>query len=133
MKSLLPEGKHKFSGIEPYTRPGDYWDKREGYYIVIDDTVYAFEIDPDDGYRSYGDLYIPEHISANNIKNRFPEQDVIIALYNREDTDGGKQFYSILNAETGKTILEIGTDYTDSFYPMAICHYHPENMSINQK
>ena len=35
--------------------------------------------------------------------------------------------------ETGKTILEIGTDYTDSYYPMAICHYYPENMAINQQ
>ena len=131
MTTLLPEGKHKFSGIESYTRPGDYWGECIGYYIIIDDTVYAFEHDPDDGYRSYGNLYIPD-ISANDIKNRFPAQDIIIIQHHREHTDGYKHFYSILNAETGKAILEIGTDYTDSYYPIAICHYYPENMAINQ-
>ena len=29
--------------------------------------------------------------------------------------------------------MEIGTDYTDDFYPMVICHYYPENMAINQR
>ena len=132
MLALLPEGKHKFSGIDPYMRPGDYGDY-EGYYIIIDDTVYAFERDPDDGYRSYGNLYIPENISVNNIKNRFPSQDVIITRHNREDKDGYKYFHSITDAETGKTILKIGTDYTVDYYPMAICHYYPENMTINQQ
>lgn len=132
MLTLLPEGKHKFSGIDPYIHLGDYGDY-EGYYIVIDDTVYAFERDPDDGYRSYGNLYIPENISVNDIKNRFPAQYIIITQRHLEDIDVDKQFYTIVNAETGKTILEIGTDYTDSYYPMAICHYYPENMAINQQ
>lgn len=134
MKTLLPEGKHKFNGIDPYTRPDDYWGECiGGYYIIIDDIVYAFECDPDDGYRSYGNLYIPENISVNDIKNKFPEQDVIITQHHREHTDGNKHFYSITDIITGKTILEIGTDYTESFYPVAICHYYPENMAINQQ
>ncbi len=132
MTTLLPEGKHEFSGIDSYKRPGDYWGDPEGYYIVIDGAVYAFERDPDDGYRSYGNLYIPENISVNDIKNRFLAQDVIIIHHHREHTDGNKHFYSITDAITGKTILEIGTDYTDDFYPVAICHYYPENMAINQ-
>ena len=130
---LLPEGKHKFSGIELFNYQNRYDSERDGYYIIIDNVVYAFEIDPDDGWRSYGYLYIPENISVNDIKNRFPAQDVIITQHHREHTDGNKHFYSIINAETGKTILEIGTDYTDSYYPMAICHYYPENMAINQQ
>lgn len=132
MTAVLPEGKHKFSGIDPYTRSSDYWNNREGYYIVIDNIVYAFECDPDDGYRSYGNIYIPENISVYDIKNRFLAQDVIITQHHREHTDENKHFYSITDAETGKTILEIGTDYTDDYYPMAICHYYPENMAINQ-
>lgn len=133
MTTILPEGKHKFSGIDQYMRPGDYSYDYEGYYIVIDDTVYAFECDPDDGYRSYGNLYIPKNISINDIKNRFPSQDVIITWHSRENKDGHKHFYSIVDAETRKTILEIGTDYTDDYYPIAICHYYPENMVIKQQ
>jgi len=132
MTTLLPEGKHKFSGIEPYMHPSD-WGECDGYYIVIDDNVYAFECDPDDGWCSYGNLYIPKNIYVSDIKNRFPAQDVIITLRHREHTDGGKEFYTITDAITGKIILEIGTDYTDSFYPVAICHYYPENMAINQQ
>lgn len=129
--TLLPEGKHKFSGIEPYSRSSDYGDGYEGYYIIIDNTIYAFEIDPDDGWRSYGNLYIPENVLVNDIKNRFPAQEVVITQHHREHTDGNKQFYTITDVKTGKVILEIGNDYTDSYYPTAICHYYPENMAIN--
>jgi len=129
--TLLPEGKHEFSGIEPFQYQDKYGNTRDGYYVIIDNVVYAFEIDHDDGWRSYGNIYIPEKISVYSIKNRFLAQSVIIMQYHREHTDGNKHFYTITDAETGKTILEIGTDYTESFYPMAICHYYPENMAIN--
>lgn len=133
MTTILPEGKHKFSGIDSFQYEDKYGTTHEGYYIIIDNVVYTFEIDRDDGYRSYGYIYIPEKISVHDIKNRFLAQDVVITPHNIEHTDENKQFYSISNAETGKTILEIGTEYTDSWYPMAICHYYPENMSINQQ
>lgn len=128
MITLLPEGTHKFSGIEPYK-------DSEGYFIIIDNVLYAFECDPDDGFRSYGNLYIPRNISVNDIKNRFPAQDVIITLHDNKRCDDSykKQFYTIINAKTGKLILKIGTDYTDDYYPVAICHYYPENMTINQQ
>ena len=132
MTTILPEGKHEFSGIEPFQYE-DKYGTHDGYYIIIDNVVYAFEIDHDDGYRSYGDIYIPEKISVHDIKNRFLAQDVVITQHNREHTDENKLFYSIINIVNGKTILEIGTDYTDDYYPMAICHYYPENMAINQQ
>lgn len=131
METRLPEGKHKFSGIEPFQYE-DKYSSHDGYYIIIDNVVYAFEIDHDDGYRSYGDIYIPEKISVYDIKNRFFAQDVVIMQHRIEHTDGNKHFYRIINIVNGKTILEIGTDYTDYYYPMAICHYYPENMTINQ-
>ena len=132
MTSRLPEGKHKFSGIEPFQYE-DKYGSHDGYYIIIDNVVYAFEIDHDDGYRSYGDIYIPEKISVYDIKNKFLAQDVVITQHRIEHTDGNKHFYSIIDIVNGKTILEIGTDYTDYYYPMAICHYYPENMSVNQQ
>ena len=131
MTSRLPEGKHKFSGIEPFQYE-DKYGSHDGYYIIIDNVVYAFEIDHDDGYRSYGDIYIPEKISVYDIKNRFFAQDVVITQHRIEHADGNKHFYSIIDIVNGKTILEIGTDYTD-YYPMVICHYYPENMSVNQQ
>ena len=129
--TLLPEGKHEFSGIESFQYQDKYDNTHDGYYIIIDNNVYVFEIDHDDGWRSYGNLYIPENVSVNNIKNRFLAQEVIITQHHREHTDSNKEFYTITDVETGKVILEIGTDYTDSYYPMAICHYYPENMAIN--
>ena len=132
MAARLPEGKHKFSGIEPFQYE-DKYGSHDGYYIIIDNVVYAFEIDHDDGYRSYGDIYIPEKISVYDIKNKFLAQDVVITQHRIEHTDGNKHFYSIIDIVNGKTILEIGTDYTDYYYPMAICHYYPENMSVNQQ
>lgn len=133
MTAIFPEGKHKFSGIDPFQYQDEYGQTRDGYYVIIDDVVYAFEIDHDDGWRSYGEIYIPEKITVHDIKNRFPAQEVIIKQYHGKYTGrNNKQFYGIIDVVNGKTILEIGTDYTDSYYPLAICHYYPENMAINQ-
>lgn len=133
MSAILPEGKHKFSGIDPFQYQGEYGQNHDGYYVIIDDVVYAFEIDHDDGWRSYGEIYIPEKISVHDIKNRFPAQEVIIMQQHGNYIDENKQFYSIIDVVTRKTILELGTDYIDSYYPLAICHYYPENMAINQQ
>ena len=135
MTAILPEGKHEFSGIDPFQYQDEYGHGRthDGYYVIIDNVVYAFENDPDDGWRSYGKIYIPEKISVHDIKNRFLAQDVIIMQQHIEHTVENKDFYSIIDVVSGKTILEIGTDYTDSYYPLAICHYYPENMAINQQ
>ena len=133
MSTILPEGNHKFSGIEPFQYQDEYGQNHDGYYVIIDDVVYAFEINHDDGWRSYGEIYIPEKISVHDIKNRFPAQEVIIMQHHGRHIDENKQFYSIIDVVSGKTILEIGTDYTDSYYPLAICHYYPENMAINQQ
>ena len=133
MTAILPEGKHEFSGIDPFQYQDEYGQTHDGYYVIIDNVVYAFEIDHDDGWRSYGEIYIPEKISVHDIKNRFPAQEVIIMQHHGRHIDENKQFYSIIDVVSGKTILEIGTDYTDSYYPLAICHYYPENMAINQQ
>lgn len=133
MFEKLPTGKHRLSGIEQYSRKTTFGDNIDGYYVIINNNVYAFELDPDDGYRSYGSVFVPIGITPKDIKNRFVPHDVIITLIKDHVGDGGKQFYQIVDAITGKIVLEIGTDYYDSYYPCAIFHYYPENLAINNK
>lgn len=131
-KNVLPIGLHKLLAVDSYRRT-DGCDTYDGYYVVIDGVVYAFEYDHCDGYRSYGDVKVVD-IPLEVIKNHFPAQDVFIMLKDKGPEDyNDEQYYSILDAHTAKPVLEIGTDFTDSYYPMAIFHYNPENMAINNK
>ena len=61
-------------------------------------------------------------------KNVFPSQPVFISF---SDNEYGVQVYTLRNANNGEVILKFGTDYSDSYYPMAIFDYNPENMPIN--
>lgn len=128
---MLPLGEHLLSGVESFSVVRDYDKSISGYYLVIDDTVYAFEIDPDDGYRSYGDLSIPDNIKKEDIRNSFQPVRVIIS----DEPESGKEaiMYAIRDCSNGKVILRIGTDYTDGYYPCAIFDYYPENMVINNR
>ncbi len=90
----------------------------------LDGNVYEAIEDPDDGYRSYmGDITTPIDQTVNNV---FPPVAVICV----HDGD----YFDILkinDAETGKTILEIGTDDVDDYYPIAIVRYDPTAMITN--
>ena len=108
MTAILPEGKHEFSGIDPFQYQDEYGQTRDGYYVIIDGVVYAFEIDHDDGWRSYGEIYIPEKISVHDIKNKFPAQEVIIMQHHGKYTGGNnKQFYKLKVIKSVNSITNI--------------------------
>lgn len=133
----LPQGRHKFSGIESFRHedPRGFYDDSTGFYVIIDNTVYAFQYNPDDGYRSYSSIYIPDNKTKESIRNTFPPQDVIITLEhkdeNYEEYDAGSDYWHIVDAKTKKEILLVGNHYDYDHYPSAILRYYPENMAIN--
>ena len=112
------------------------WDNKEpvdGFIVQINGVNYAAYVDPDDGYRSYGSLFETDKPCTNT----FPPQDVLLK---QTDDEGGYDWYEepkmkmlyLTNSATGGTILEVGTVWYDSYYPMGRCYFNPTAMPINK-
>lgn len=135
--NLITNGKHMLSGIGHCTIYEE-WSHNEldCDLFIIDGITYGACIDPDDGYRSYGIL---QKVENHKCQFTFPEQEVnvinkkIVAQGQEDWWDiEDKTILIMTNANNGKDILIIGTDYTEDYYPMAIKKYYPQNLSINQ-
>lgn len=113
LESLV--GKRTFSGV-------DY--AEHGVLFCLDGVTYLAEEDEDDGYRS---CMKELSVYSGKCRNTFPPQDVFCEY----SEDGDIDVLTIRDFKTSKTILRIGTDYTDSYYPYFVSEYKPENMSIN--
>ena len=102
-----------------------------GCALDLDGTVvFVFE-DPEDGYRSSatvplicnGSLYqfgvSPDYIRAPVLIRRWTK-----GAYG-EDADG----IEIIDRRNGKTILRLGTDHSDDYYPLFTCEWRPEDLA----
>lgn len=126
LKDLI--GAHVFSGIETGAKEfrSRYWGRHNGNYVkfTLDNITYIAVEDPSDGYRSYMGtlLQIDEPC-----KIKIP--DVPVVCHMKDESN-----YDVLvfrDALSGRVVLELGTCYTDSYYPYCVMEYHPENMACN--
>lgn len=129
---IIKNGRHKLSGVGSFQYEDEYFYNHRtltANVFVIDGKHYGAFVDPDDGYRSYGYFaeLAPEQI-ANATIYPFAPQDVVV----KNMTSKSAHWILVKDPKTKLPILEIGTDYFDSYYPMAIFHYTPENMSVNK-
>ncbi len=121
-------GKHKLQGIERtcYTTNNGYSVVEcDAVKFTFDGVTYMVYCDPDDGYRSYcSDIIVCKE------KSRFTIPDVdVLCIKKDEELQGDElDMMKVINADTGKTIFEIGTDYYDRFYPMYRFDYYPQNI-----
>jgi hypothetical protein len=124
LKDLV--GKHLLSGVDITSEKGnDLWDETcDVVRFVIDGITYKAIEDPEDGYRSY----IKElSITKEKVSNTFPPQKVIGVMKEESDCDT-IQFF---DSKTKNIVLEVGTEDTNTYYPMCIMRWHPENLAIN--
>lgn len=122
-------GEHYLDAVD------DEYEKQErswGYpetvsvlYFRLDDTVYGAVEDPDDGYRSHMQELIT---SDREMINEFSPQKVI----GQYSDNGSEDILRLIDAETGKVVLEVGTNYCDDYYPCFVASFHPEAMAINK-
>lgn len=129
LKDLI--GKHILSGIEVGKKiVGNYGYEELCNYIkfTIDDTTYMALEDPDDGYRSYmRELIIVKEECQTKLPN------ISVCCHMKENSD--YEYNNILvfvDVNSGKEILEIGTENYDDWYPYCVLEYHPENMFCNR-
>jgi len=63
------------------------------------------------------------------MKNVFKRVKVLAILHAGENAD----ILELKDIETGKIVLEVGTDRSDDYYPSFVAYFMPENMVLNQK
>lgn len=132
----LSNGEHFLSGVDDIQIDWEGYDEKmiDAKVFIIDNEPYCVFTDPEDGYRSYGIIYKLNKPSSEVCHNNFPPQKVKIQTI--EETNYRLNINNtttiISNIDTNETIVKIGTDYSDTYYPIAIFEYHPENLPINK-
>lgn len=122
-------GRHTLSGVDylpDYDGQGS-----NGVMFVLDGTTLALYEDPSDGYRSFaGEV----SVTTDKVKNTFTPQEVEITKQDGYNINEIADAYTVVFTDviTGATVLELGTDYSDEYYPVAVLHWQPENLSCNQ-
>lgn len=99
-----------------------------GIRFILDNITYEVTEDEQDGYRSSANPII---VSKANVLNTFPGVKVVVSYYDFS-VNSDKELLVIRDIETGKEVIEVGTDFTDSYYPCFINKFHPEGMYINK-
>ena len=95
----------------------------------LDDVVYVAIEDPEDGYRSsMKELFIDNNAK---IKNVFKKIDVICRHRNKMDNHTDADVLELIDAKTGKIVLEVGTENTDDYYPWFTASFNPKAMCLN--
>lgn len=122
-------GMHKLSGVDfgttTYTNTWGETETADVIRFILDGVTYEAIEDPDDGYRSYMKEL---RTTDERVRYTFPSVDVLCSLSEENDGD----ILCFRDVENGKTILEIGTDYTDGYYPYCVFNWMPERMACNE-
>lgn len=125
-------GLKTFSGIEMCTESTEIYGRSvqcNVVYFALDGITYKVIENPDDGYRSYLDsIEISTHVP------KYSFEGVKVLVHEKDVPRFGSRIDIIVfrDVVTSKPILEVGTDYSDGYYPVCIMDYTPENMSVNQ-
>jgi hypothetical protein len=88
----------------------------------LDGVAYEAVEDPDDGYRSYMD----EIKVIAPVEKAF-EVPVVVEYINKDDKDE----LVFRDSRNGKTVLSLGTDCLDEYYPLYFFDYTPQNIYEN--
>ena len=91
----------------------------------LDGKVYMVIEDPDDGYRSS-----MKEITVGDwpMSNVFPGHHVL-GIYDEKRA----YMLKLIDMITRKVVIEIGTDYTDDYYPSFVANFNPKAMALNSK
>lgn len=127
-------GKHILQGIELGETTARDWCGEKTVQCVkftLDGITYMAIEDPSDGYRSYcSDLVIgdkPCEVLLPNV------EVVCVPRFNGVQYCSASDILEFIDCNNGKTVLLVGTNNTNDYYPYCIFEYTPENLSCNEK
>lgn len=126
-------GLHSLTAVEmtqtKILKYDDEWEDVDSISFRLDGKTFTAVENPSDGYRSCMKNLILD--KGRRIANKFSPVKVMAIKkrsgYHDHDTI---EFIDVLN---GKTILEVGTDNSDDYYPSFVARFTPENMAINDQ
>ncbi len=128
MEKLI--GEHFLSGVEvnayPIQNIGEHFLDCNSISFILDGVVYTAIENPEDGYRCSMDKLIIDNIK---IRNTFEPVKVLVRKSPSEHSD----ILDFVDIKNGKTILLVGTENIDDYYPCFVSNFLLENMSINEK
>lgn len=125
-------GLHTLTGVDfgtwEYVRWDDCVVDVNAIFIELDGITYVAMEDYNDGYRSAMQELL--EIPARGFQNRIPETQVCgvwmqRSKYNRDD------LVALIDIVNGKTVILVGTDSADDYYPCFISEYTPQNLHWN--
>jgi len=128
LKDLV--GSHKLDAVDFSEESIKTWDDIfEDCQVCrfrLDDIVYLVCENPNDGYRSsIKDL--STDVNAE-MKNTFTPIDIVARHITKSEYGNENDVLEIINVNSGKIILEVGTKCIDNYYPGYIARFHPENI-----
>lgn len=122
MKTVIFEdlvGEHILDAVDYGSEEKLYDEDATVIRFRLDGIVYVAVENPDDSYRSYlGKLYVQE---GDSISNTFPPVKVTCSIDDNTDRDIMR-----LTLDNGETVLEVGTDYFDDYYPCFVGWFNVE-------
>lgn len=132
LESLV--GEHVLDAVDTFTESvkceyGDYYEDCEIIRFRLDGVVYTAIEDPSDGYRSCMErLFVSGDMPVSNV---FPPIRVLARMKEREAYGGEPDVLELIDLVTGKTVMAVGTDNSDDYYPSFVSSFWPENMVTN--
>ncbi len=133
-------GKHVFGGCE--------WET-EDCLFMLDGVTYEMTVDKDDGWRSYLDSI---KVTDKKISSLLPNKEEVLCVmygclkcparskdecicpkipYTGYCSNGKHDCLVMLDIYSKESVLTIGTDYSDDYYPTCVFDYEPLNMACN--
>lgn len=98
-------------------------------WFRLDGVVYGCVEDPSDGYRSS----MREFVTWDRpMVNSFVPCKVLLRHKEKAEYGHAADLLEAIDIETGKQVLEVGTDNSDDYYPIYVASFSPENMVANK-
>lgn len=120
----LANRKFSLDAVDDLVSAKDY---ANGIRFRLDGVVYEVIEDEEDGYRSSMQEIRAVHTRPRNI---FVPTEVVSSF---GTSDGMGEVLYFHDTRTAKVVLEVGTDYSDDYYPGFVASFHPENMVSNEE
>lgn len=96
-------------------------------------TVFVFE-DPSDGYRSCANepMIVKAPLYSFGCEPNYIRAPVLIRRWTQSEYGSAPDGVELIDKRNGKTILLLGTDNSDDYYPSYTCDWRPQNLAGNE-
>lgn len=97
-----------------------------------DITVFVFE-DPSDGYRSSAaePMIAKTSLYSFGCNPEYIRAPVTIKSWTTDDEGRKADGWEFIDRRNGRTILRVGTENADDYYPRFVCDWRPQNLAEN--